>query len=234
MERLFTKDIGKPIFELQEELGYTYKTRMAVMVEARPQKGQRTTLFTKEAFEEMIKLNDFILNITAPQELVDQIKPESVIFTDLCQKVNVTDEIVENFAAENCPTDERFCLPPIPEKCKVSDGPLMFIYDRKTDKFDLDQFDDNMDLIARIQTGKGDSTFMYYGHKNLYVELIFASTTPREVTQDYVEGNNDLFAAKSARWVYHIDNKDMAEGYDRPWSQKYEMYLQATISEWGD
>ena len=63
-----------------------------------------------------------------------------------------------------------------------------FIYDRKTDTYDLDQFDTDLDLIQRIQTGKGDSQFMFYGHKNLYVELMFAGTTPVEVTQDYVKG----------------------------------------------
>ena len=29
---------------------------------------------------------------------------------------------------------------------------------------------------------------MFYGHKNLYVELMFAETTPAEVTQDYIKG----------------------------------------------
>ena len=84
MEKLFPEDIGKPIFELQEELGYTYKARMAVMVQAKPQDGKRTTLFTKPIFEEMIKLHDYIQNLTAPQELLDLITPEEVIFTDLC------------------------------------------------------------------------------------------------------------------------------------------------------
>ena len=59
---------------------------------------------------------------------------------------------------------------------------------------------------------------MFYGHKNLYVELMFAGTTPAEVTQNYTGGENDLYSATSARWVYHIDNKDMALGYDRDWS----------------
>ena len=85
MEKLFPEDIGKPIFELQEELGYTYKARMIVMVQAKPQNdGKRTTLFAKPMFEEMIKLHDYIQNLTAPQELLDLITPEEVIFTDLC------------------------------------------------------------------------------------------------------------------------------------------------------
>ena len=83
-----------------------------------------------------------------------------------------------------------------------------------------------MDLIARIQSGKGDKTFMQYGHKNLYVELMFAGTIPEQVTQDYMEGGNDLYAAKSARWMYTFENKPLSEGYDRAWSREFEVYMQ--------
>jgi predicted RND superfamily exporter protein len=63
---------------------------------------------------------------------------------------------------------------------------------------------------------------------------MFAETTPKEVTQDYLEGNNDLYAAKSARWLYLIDNKPLSEGYDKKWSEAFEVYLQRKISSWGD
>ena len=182
MEELFPLEIGKATFESQEELGYTYTSDFVVMVEAKPQRnGKRTTLFTKEHFQEMIKLHEFFLNLTAPKELTDRIKPDKVTFEDLCRKRNITDEIVERLAEENCATDNRFCLPSIPEKCTVTQSPLDFIYDRKSDTYDLDQFETDMDLIARIQTGKGDAQFMFYGHKNLYVELMFASTTPSKI-----------------------------------------------------
>ena len=65
------------------------------MIEARPPRdGSKTTLFTKEHFREMIKLEEFIMNLQAPEELVNQITPESVSFYDLCRKKNITDEIV--------------------------------------------------------------------------------------------------------------------------------------------
>ena len=70
----------------------------------------------------------------------------------------------------------------IDEKCQSSPKPLDFIYNRKTDSYDLDQFESDLDLIRRIQTGKGDKQFIHYGYKNLYVELIFADTVPKEVT----------------------------------------------------
>ena len=121
------------------------------MIEARPSRdGSRTTLFTKDHFREMIKLEEFIMNLQAPQELVDKITPESVSFYDLCRKKNITDEIVQNFADEACLTDEYFCLEHIEEKCQASPKPLDFIYDRKSDSYDLDQFESDLDLIGRI------------------------------------------------------------------------------------
>ena len=91
-----------------------------------------------------------------------------------------------------------------------------------------------MDLIAKIQSGKGDETFMFYGHKNLYVELMFAGTIPKEITQDYSKGNNDLYAARSARWSYTIENKPLSEGYTKEWSMDFELYIQEQVSQWGE
>ena len=166
----------------------------------------------------MIELDNFILNLTPSDELMDKIKPEQLSFYDLCRKKNATDEFMGQFAAENCLHDERYCLPEVEEKCQVTPRPLDFIYDRRTDTYDLSQFHTDMDLISRIQSGKGDKTFMFYGHKNLYVELMFAGTIPEVVTQDYTEGYNDLYSAKSARWMYTLDNKPISEGFDRFWS----------------
>ena len=64
--------------------------------------------------------------------------------------------------------------------------------------------------------------------------MIFADTVPKEVTQDYLAGDNDLYAAKTARWIYLIDNKPMSEGYDKKWSQAFEVFIQHEISQWGD
>ena len=68
----------------------------------------------------MIELENFILSLTAPEDLVDRIKPDSVSFFDLCRKTDITDEIVTKFAADNCKTNEYFCIPEIPKKCEVT------------------------------------------------------------------------------------------------------------------
>ena len=41
-----------------------------------------------------------------------------------------------------------------------------------------------------------------------------------------MEGGNDLYAAKSARWMYTFENKPLSEGYDRAWSREFEVYMQ--------
>ena len=82
--------------------------------------------------------------------MVDRIEPESVSFYDLCRKTDITDEVVVQFAAERCKTNEFFCLSDIPKKCEVTQRPLDFIYDRKTDTYDLSQFETDTDLIAKI------------------------------------------------------------------------------------
>jgi len=52
--------------------------------------------------------------------------------------------------------------------------------------------------------------------------------------QDYVTGKNDLYHAKSARWVYQFENKKLSEGYTRENSQAFELFIQEEISKWGD
>jgi len=47
------------------------------MLEAvEPTDGSRHTLFTLEHFEEMIKFEEYLLNITAPPELADKVIPD--------------------------------------------------------------------------------------------------------------------------------------------------------------
>jgi hypothetical protein len=174
----------------------------------------------------MIDLENFITSLQVPDELSSQIKgKETVSFYDVCRRTNITDEIVVEYAAEGCKIDDYYCIPDVEEKCKTSSRPIDFIYDRKTDSFDLSKYRTDMDLVAKIQTGKGDETFMYYGHKNIYVELIFAGTTPAEVTQDYVNGNNDLYSARTARWAYTLDNKLLSEGYSVQWGIDFDVFV---------
>ena len=102
-----------------------------------------------------------------------------------------------------------------------------------SDSFDLTPYQTDLELIQKIQTGKGDKTFINYDTNNLYVELMFAGTTPRELEQDYINGNNNLYSAKAARWMYQFDNKPLSDGYTREWSVQWELFVQEEIIQWG-
>ena len=82
--------------DLEDKVGETYATDIAIMIDAKDRgEGDKRTLFTKEHFEEMIELENFILNLRTPAELEDQVKPEKITFFDLCRKSNITDEFIE-------------------------------------------------------------------------------------------------------------------------------------------
>ena len=87
----------------------------------------------------------------------------------------------------------------------MSPRPLDFIYERRLNRYNLDRYRSNEDLVKKIQTGKGDEIFRYDGlGNNLFIEIIFGGTTPRIPNQNYVYGDNDLTAAKAARYVIEI------------------------------
>ena len=60
--------------------------------------------------------------------------------------------------------------------------PLDFIYDKSENSYQLDKYKTDAELLAKIQTGKGDPT-LYEGTNFLFVDNIFAETIPRSVEQ---------------------------------------------------
>ena len=82
-----------------------------------------------------------------------------------------------------------------------------FIYERKTDEYVISKYKTNQQLVQKVQTGKGDETFMYPqdSYKNLYIQVIFAGTTPQKPYQDLVFGKNDLIAAKASRMFLELE-----------------------------
>ena len=60
-------------------------------------------MMTKEHFQELINMENFLLNMKIPQNLVDLIPgKDNLNFYDLCMKANITDSIVEELAAIGC------------------------------------------------------------------------------------------------------------------------------------
>jgi len=104
--------------EIMQNNGFTHASEVFVMIEAKDQSDvtKKQTLFTVEMFEEMIKLEEFILNLNSP-ELSAQVNKDAVTFNDLCRKTNVTDPFMVEYAAEACKTNPRYCLDEIEKKC---------------------------------------------------------------------------------------------------------------------
>ena len=101
--------------EIMQNNGFTHASEVFIMIEAKKQSDvtKKQTLFTVEMFEEMIKLEEFILNITSP-ELSAQVNKDAVTFYDLCRKTDVTDPFMVEHAAEACKTNPRYCLDEVP------------------------------------------------------------------------------------------------------------------------
>ena len=131
--------------------GKTYTSEVFVMIEAKKQSDGSQSLLTLEHFKEMIDLDEYFLNIAATPEMADKlVSGKAPTLYDLCQKLNVTDEIVVEYAAVGCETNPRYCLPDIPEKCRVSPRPIDFVYDRFTDSYDLSPYSSDLELIGKV------------------------------------------------------------------------------------
>ena len=61
---------------------------------------------------------------------------------------------------------------------------------------------------------------------------MFAGTIPRQISQDYDKGNNDLYAAKITRFAYSIESKLMSDGYDIDWIIDFETLIQEQVGAW--
>ena len=125
----------------------------------------------------MLDLQSFIMNnitVEPPKDYADkrvaQGLPTYMTFYELCRQKNVTDSRVEKMAARACKEyGDEFCLVEAEPKCVTSAKPIDFIYERKDDIYNLDRYKTREDLIAKVQSGKGDEQFIHYGYNNIIV-----------------------------------------------------------------
>ena len=74
--------------------------------------------------------------------------------------------------------------------------PLDFLYERHNDTYNLSRYDDDKELLDKIQTGKGDEDYIYTDdYRYIPVTNMFAATYPEDIDQDRIGGANDLVAA---------------------------------------
>ena len=97
----------------------------------------------------------------------------------------------------------------------------------------MSPYESDLDIVRKIQTGKGDERFMTYEGKALYIELIFGGTVPRKPEQDYLNGNNNLFSAAAARFGYEIKSVKAEDGFSDDWVIRFAMYVQEELYKWG-
>ena len=188
---------------------------MFMAVEAkRFDKSKPYTLLTKEHFQEMINFEEWLSELEYPEppsretaNIAAGEPPTMFKYKDLCGKENMTGEWMENEWTNQCnnggTVDRSRCgfEPGVSERCAIGIHPLKFIYDRMSNRYALDQYDTDDDLVRKIQSGKGDELFLYYElGNNIFIEAMFGGTSPKLPKQDYVYGDNDLKTAKAYRY----------------------------------
>ena len=57
---------------------------------------------------------------------------------------------------------------------------------------------------------------------------------PKNIEQDYLAGNNNLYAARAARYTYYFRTFWADEGFTRDWVFEYHKHIQKEISKWNE
>ena len=92
--------------------------------------------------------------------------------------------------------------------------PLDFVYKKSTNKYMLELYESDQELLEKVQTGRGDLEIYEQEQRFLYIEGIFAGIEPSQFYQrtqpnpnrpDEYAGVNDLEKAKVAQYSYYID-----------------------------
>ena len=81
-------------------------------------------LLTREAFEEMVKFEEFLYSLKLPENALgdalppNQTEPRMIGLDDLCQQYNITTEEMDEDLEEDCKKDEPYgCPVKLKEKC---------------------------------------------------------------------------------------------------------------------
>ena len=68
---------------------------------------------------------------------------------------------------------------------------------------------------------------------NIWVEIMFGSTTPKQLKQDYIFGDNDIISSEAFRYSTSIRSLPYSEGFSDDWRFEYELWLYNQIVQWG-
>ena len=92
---------------------------------------------------------------------------------------------------------------------------LDFFYDRLTESWNLEGYDTDLDVIAKVQSGKGD--ILSDKTRSVWVKDNYGATRPREVNQDKVTYRNDLYSAEYMIYQMDLGWLPKAEGFNLQW-----------------
>ena len=165
---------------------WTSEHNFFIAMEAkRPTWDSQQTLLTIGHFEEMIRFEEWLVNLEYPVPPANETAavgepPTMLTFNDVCERDTTYD------------------------KCSTSPRPLDFIFVTESKSYSFENINTDDDLVMKIRTGKGDKEIYTGLGKNIFIEFFFGGTTPRIVEQNYVYGNNDITAAKASRYKMKV------------------------------
>lgn len=151
---------------------------------------------------------------------------------DLCELYNVTTEEMDEDLEDDCDEDKEYgCPVKLKPKCFSTPRPLDFVYERWNDTYNISRYDNDQELIDKIQTGKGDP-YLYKNFRIIFLDTMLGGTTPEEPDQDTFTGVNDIEYAKAAK-VYWVLDTDRA-GVSDKWATAWEKHIETTIEKYSD
>ena len=95
-----------------------------------------------------------------------------------------------------------------------------FVYENKIKDYNFRKYSTDEDLLKKIRTGKGDErTSKYNGlGEILYVKVMFGSTQPIILEQDFIYGDNDILSAKAMRYRMQTEEQYVDTGFTKEWT----------------
>ena len=210
--------------ELKEQ--YIKGGTLEVMMQAKPREGVKyPSLIDLDAVNEMLEFEDFLLNIRVAVPDPKKSNYTEARFGDVCRREEMVKDIDRIKVNEACemfrddPAYEQYlgyCNLPEPKLwCQTTQRLLNFIYDSRTESYDMTPYKSNDHLIAKVQTGKGDP--LAAKNRAIFVQTNYAGTRPRSVEQDTSDATNDLYSAEYMVYQVKMGKLPKEEKFNKEW-----------------
>ena len=124
----------------------------------------------------MIEYDQMFYNVTLNEYFLNETLTDGrdYTFKDFCKEFNYT----YSGDPEDEPEEDEYVWPGA--KCFATQKPIDFVYVKHDDAYRMDLYDNDAELLYKVRTGKGDPN-IYTTYYSLFINLIFAATSPDEV-----------------------------------------------------